>query len=364
MSLANEFFVGTSGGAVSPTVLEQARNRTAGGPYMAMLGEYQFSLETAAFEQLQRSTEYRWQAQQRIGRAPAHQFIGPGEDTIELQGTIYPHFRGGLGQMALMRDAASTGEPLPLIYAFENAGQYAGLWCIKSVKDGRSVFFRDGAARKIDFSISLTAYGEDADTSAGVVPAASSIVGAADALAVPALARTSAAGLLANSLKVLGLPSITVASLPAEVQQAAAAVVGAAQAAAEMSGLQAETIQRAMAAVITGQVPSLRTVLTDITRVAAKHDIISQDVLAAIKLVGTSLGGIQAVARSAEIQMRQAGVEASAVTGRVEGAAQAGTGSVVTDASLGNVVRAGLGIVFASNETARQLGAIAAKIKP
>ncbi len=166
MALSNEFFDGTDGGDAPPAYLDQPRVRTAGGPYMAALGPYQFSLETAAFDTLQRSTDFRWAAQNRIGRAPAQQFLGYGEDTIELQGTIYPHFRGGLGQLSAMRAMAARGEPLPLVYAFETAGQYNGLWCIKSVKDARSVPIRNGAARKIEFTLQLVAYGEDADVAA------------------------------------------------------------------------------------------------------------------------------------------------------------------------------------------------------
>ena len=81
--MLNDLFFSTlQNGLTSPTVLSAASNRTAGGPYMAKLGEYMFSLETAAFQQLQRDTAYRWATLNRIGRAPARQFTGLGEDAI------------------------------------------------------------------------------------------------------------------------------------------------------------------------------------------------------------------------------------------------------------------------------------------
>lgn len=129
--------------------------------YMARLGDFVFSINTAPFQELGRSSTYDWQEVDRIGRKPARQFTGPGSDTITLQGVIYPHYRGGLGQIARMRAMAGRGEPLPFIYCSERVGQYLGQWCILSINEDRSVFLSQGAPRKIQFSITLGEYGED-----------------------------------------------------------------------------------------------------------------------------------------------------------------------------------------------------------
>lgn len=156
--------------------------------YMAKLGGFVFGLNTAGFQQLDRRSSHDWAEQKRIGRKPAMQSTGPGADTISLQGVIYPHFRGGLGQVGAMRAMQGSAEPLALIYAFESAGQYCGRWCIKEISEGRTVFFSNGAPRKIEFSLELVEYGEDADYSPGeeltdtVVPVAGG--SAADAGAV------------------------------------------------------------------------------------------------------------------------------------------------------------------------------------
>ena len=130
--------------------------------YMARLGGFTFSLDTAAFQELQRASTYRWQAKDRIGRKPAQQNTGAGSDTISLSGTIYPHYRGGLGQIEQLRSQAAIGQPLPLIYAFETVGQSCGLWCVTSIEETRRVFFVDGTPRRIDFRLSLVEYGDDA----------------------------------------------------------------------------------------------------------------------------------------------------------------------------------------------------------
>lgn len=125
---------------------------------MMALGDYRFSIDTAAYTQLERSTAWRWAAVERVGARPAQQFIGPGEDTITLDGSIYPYYKGGLGQVSAMRAAAAKGEPLLML---DGTGRVWGLYCITEVRETQTVFFSGGQPRKIDFTISLTAYGDD-----------------------------------------------------------------------------------------------------------------------------------------------------------------------------------------------------------
>jgi len=125
---------------------------------MLALGDYRFSVETAAFQGLSRSTEYRWQQQDRFDHRPALQYTGPGADKITLKGVIYPHFKGGLGQVEAMRASAEGGEPLMLV---DGLGYTHGLWCILSIKEDQSAFFFAGTPRKVEFTVELQRYGED-----------------------------------------------------------------------------------------------------------------------------------------------------------------------------------------------------------
>lgn len=122
------------------------------------LGSYRFSLSTAAYQKLERTASYRWQAQGRAGRKPAQQYLGPDAEEIELDGTIYPHFKGGLGQIPAMKAEAKKGEPLILV---DGRGKVWGEWCIKQIVEGQSEFLVNGVPRKIDFKLSLVEYGED-----------------------------------------------------------------------------------------------------------------------------------------------------------------------------------------------------------
>jgi phage protein U len=126
---------------------------------MMALGTFRFGVNQASYQSLRRSATYRWAQASRAGRAPASQFIGPGGEEMTLDGVIYPHFKGGLRQVEGMRAVAGLGQPMMLV---DGLGWVLQRWCIAGVDETRSVFLADGAPRRIDFSLRLVSYGEDA----------------------------------------------------------------------------------------------------------------------------------------------------------------------------------------------------------
>ncbi|MGT3569114.1 phage tail protein, partial [Klebsiella pneumoniae] len=107
---------------------------------MMGLGPFRFSLDTAAYQNLERNDEYRWESQERIGRHPALQFIGEGHSTVNIDGVIYPHFRGGFNQIESMRAIAKLGRPLFLV---SGSGRIFGMFAITVVDENQSFFNRD-----------------------------------------------------------------------------------------------------------------------------------------------------------------------------------------------------------------------------
>lgn len=120
---------------------------------------YTFGVSTAAYNSMRRSTRWRWAAQSRTGRRPSVQFVGRGEDSISLEGVIYPQFKGGLNQLPRMREEADRGRPFLLADSFGRVDY--GYWCITQVDEIQESLMRSGLPRKISFVMSLTAYGED-----------------------------------------------------------------------------------------------------------------------------------------------------------------------------------------------------------
>ena len=118
---------------------------------MMILGVFPFSIPTATYQQLQRSTNWRHPNNSRVGDIPAYQFIGRGEDTITLEGSIVPEF-GAQISLTGLRVMADTGKAFPLI---SGAGKVYGLYIISDLQETHTYFFKDGTARKIEFSLKL-----------------------------------------------------------------------------------------------------------------------------------------------------------------------------------------------------------------
>lgn len=137
--------------------LRAAGQLLRGGSVMLALGPFLFSIETAAYQQLSRSIEFVWAAQERIGRRPGRQFLGVGEEAIELTGYILPAWKGGTGQLVALRALGSLGQPLLLI---DGRGNLWGKWCITSVSETGKEVTANGGVRLQEFSVSLVHYGD------------------------------------------------------------------------------------------------------------------------------------------------------------------------------------------------------------
>ena len=122
------------------------------------LGPFRFGLRAPAPQALSRDFPMRWQPMERIGRRPAQQFLGPGEEVLILDGVLYPEFTGGLNQIEGMRRSAQTGVPYMFV---SGAGLVFGRFVIRNIRDVQTYLAHNGAPRKVEFSIELVAYGED-----------------------------------------------------------------------------------------------------------------------------------------------------------------------------------------------------------
>lgn len=119
---------------------------------MMALGVFIFGLPTLAYQELQRSTEWRHGSTSRIGTNPASQFLGRGEDTISLPGTMLPGLAGSPISLDVLRKMADTGKAWPLI---GGTGRIYGIWVITSISETQQIFFEDGTPRRYEFTISL-----------------------------------------------------------------------------------------------------------------------------------------------------------------------------------------------------------------
>lgn len=118
------------------------------------LGSFTFGVDTAAYQELTRSNEYRWKTVNTVGKQ-GRQYIGEGLETISLNGTIFPLYKGGTDQLDDIRELANTGEPQILV---DGRGNVWGKFTIDRVEERATNFLSNGAPRKQKFTIKLTRF--------------------------------------------------------------------------------------------------------------------------------------------------------------------------------------------------------------
>lgn len=119
---------------------------------MMALGMFVFGMPTLAYQEFQRQTEWPHGSTSRIGVGPARQFLGPGDDSITLPGVLVPELTGSVLSLDVLRIMGDTGKAWPMI---EGTGRIYGIYVIESLNETRTLFFPDGAARRIEFTLSL-----------------------------------------------------------------------------------------------------------------------------------------------------------------------------------------------------------------
>lgn len=122
---------------------------------MMQLGSFQFCIMTAVYQELNRKNEYKWPSQHRFGQRPSRQFVGVGDETMQLPGVIYPEYRGGFQQVEAMRRIAGRGQPLLLV---DGLGKLWGRWVIEGIDEKQTLFAAFGAPRKQEFTLSLARF--------------------------------------------------------------------------------------------------------------------------------------------------------------------------------------------------------------
>lgn len=127
-------------------------------PLAANSAAYFFNLDTAAFDELSRSTAFRWAAQERLTRRSAQQAVGMGEEKITLKGAIFPNFKGGLKQLNTLRSIGEQLKPLMLTTGY---GEVLGRWCLVNVNEDQGHFLQGGIPRKQGFTLEFVRYGDD-----------------------------------------------------------------------------------------------------------------------------------------------------------------------------------------------------------
>ncbi|ORC44451.1 oxidoreductase [Burkholderia sp. A27] len=123
---------------------------------------FHFSLSTAAFDKLRRTTKYKVASQERLNRQEALQAVSQGGETITLSGVVFA--ASGAGRSAGIRqiDALrAIGDRMVPVQLTTGYGEVLGRWYLQGVDEEQEALMSDGAPRKQTFSLEFGRYGED-----------------------------------------------------------------------------------------------------------------------------------------------------------------------------------------------------------
>lgn len=119
---------------------------------MAALGVFVFMLKTVPYQELQQQRSWRHAANNRVGLRPGMQFLGQDTDSITLSGVLLPAITGGRLSLLGLEAMADSGKAWSFL---DGEGTIYGMYVIESLSKTKSVFFEDGAARRIEFTLTL-----------------------------------------------------------------------------------------------------------------------------------------------------------------------------------------------------------------
>lgn len=144
-----------------------ASRPTEGAPRgleLMALGMFVFGMSTAAYQDLQRSRAWRHATAERHGARDAAQFIGPGDDTVTLQGLLVPEVSGRFSSLQTIADMADEGDTYPLI---DGLGRILGHYRIVRFEEQHLSIMEGGLPRHVGFRIELERGDDDTASGAG-----------------------------------------------------------------------------------------------------------------------------------------------------------------------------------------------------
>lgn len=125
-------------------------------------GPFMFHATRFGYHGIGRDLSTRWADIQTVGGLNSIQWTGGDDDTVLIEGVIFPKEFGGLAVLESIRGAATSGMVLPLITL---AGNVYGMHVVEMVSEDQSFHDEFGMPRKNAFRLGLKRYPGGSDFS-------------------------------------------------------------------------------------------------------------------------------------------------------------------------------------------------------
>ncbi len=155
MGILNSLYAWTEDKAAAEAELERESEPLR---VMMMLGDFEFSVDTATYNSLSRDASWRWSDQERIGKQNLLQYTGKSARTVKFSGDTHAFFRNGVASIDALYDLADKAVPQQLV---SGAGDVLGWWVITDFSDTTSSFLPGGGARKRSYTMTIKHYADD-----------------------------------------------------------------------------------------------------------------------------------------------------------------------------------------------------------
>ena len=125
---------------------------------LMVVGSIGFETGQYAPSAIERESQFRWPEQSIAGGRPQRQYLGPGDDSVRIRGTLVPAYdptRKNWPEET--RIEAEKGKPLIIIDGRGNV--WPDKWVITAYQTVETHSLNNGAPRKVVWSIDLERWG-------------------------------------------------------------------------------------------------------------------------------------------------------------------------------------------------------------
>lgn len=120
---------------------------------------FKFNIDSAAYNELVRTWQWRWNSQPRIGQSDLLQYTGKAAVKVSLNGEIATTIREvGTKQIDKLAKLGDDAQPGLLV---SGLGDVLGYWVMTELSETNSKFMQGGLPRRQSFSLELSFYGDD-----------------------------------------------------------------------------------------------------------------------------------------------------------------------------------------------------------
>lgn len=124
------------------------------------LGPHVFQVTALNYQSMTRVTEAKWPAIARFGTYPGRQFTGFGEDSVTIEGLLFPHEFDDREHYEALRLTQAAKRPVTMMgwAAGGVAAQIFGRVVILKIEDTQSRIDRAGQGRRVEYTLTLAPF--------------------------------------------------------------------------------------------------------------------------------------------------------------------------------------------------------------